>query len=235
MPNKGTCIISLGGSIIVPDDIDWQYLRELKRVIEEEIAHGWRFLIIAGGGKTARKYISAAERIDSSVTDSDKDWIGIHATRLNAHFLRTIFREIAHPVINTNPHDLESFHNGSSYSIFIAAGWKPGCSTDFDAVLLAKYLDIPRLVNFSNIDYVYDKDPQKFPDARRMTHISWRDFRKIVGDVWEPGLNAPFDPVASRLAQQIHLEVAVINGKNLDNFQRYLHQKTFEGTIIRGE
>lgn len=234
MPNKNTCVISLGGSLIVPDNIDWEYLKQFKTVIEDEVRNGWNFLIITGGGKTARKYIAAASEIDASVTSDDKDWIGIHATRLNAHFMRTIFRDIAHPVINTNPHDLEAFHD-SHHPILIAAGWRPGCSTDFDAVLLAKYLGIPKLVNFSNIDYVYRKDPREFPDAEKIPNISWKDFRKIVGDSWEPGLNAPFDPVASKLAQQICLEVAIVNGKKLDNFQKYLRGEEFEGTIIYGE
>ena len=62
---------------------------------------------------------------------------------MNAHFIRTIFRENAHPRINKNPHDLEDFYDFKE-NILVAAGWRPGFSTDFDAVILAKYLGIKK-------------------------------------------------------------------------------------------
>lgn len=208
------------------------YLREFKKVIEEEIQKGWKFVIITGGGRTARKYISAAEHANSAVTDEDKDWLGIHATRMNGHLLRTVFRDVAHPRINTNPHDLEDFYNFKE-SVLIASGWRPGFSTDYDATVLAKYLDIPTVVNFSNIDYAYTADPKLDPNAEKIERTSWADFRKIVGDEWKPGLNAPFDPIASKLAQEAGLEVVILNGKNLTNFQSYLEGGEYIGTTIR--
>jgi len=162
---KKTVIISLGGSLIVPEEIDWKFLKKFKALIEDQIKNGYKFILITGGGKTARKYIDVATRVDK-ITNDDKDWIGIHATRMNAHFIRTIFRDLAHPKINTNPHDLEDFYNFKE-DILVAAGWRPGFSTDFDAVLLAKYLNIKTVINLSNIDYVCDKDPRKFPDCKK--------------------------------------------------------------------
>lgn len=229
--NKKTIIISLGGSLIVPEEIDWKFVKKFKALIEEQIKKGYKFILITGGGKTARKYIEAAAKIDD-ITNDDKDWIGIHATRMNAHFIRTIFREHAHPRINKNPHDLEDFYNFKE-DILVAAGWRPGFSTDFDAVLLAKYLGVKTLINLSNIDFVCDKDPKKFPDAKIIEEISWADFRKMVGDIWDPGMNAPFDPIASKEAQEIGLEVAIMNGQNLPNLKKYLEGKKAKGTIIR--
>jgi len=229
--DKKTIIISLGGSLIVPEEIDWSFVKEFKACIEEQITKGFKFILITGGGKTARKYIEAAAKVDD-INNEDKDWIGIHATRMNAHFIRTIFREHAHPRINKNPHDLEDFYNFKE-DILVAAGWRPGFSTDFDAVLLAKYLDIDTIINLSNIDHVCDKDPKKFPDARKIEEISWADFRKMVGDKWDPGMNAPFDPIASKEAESIGLEVAILNGRNLENLERYLDGGKAEGTIIK--
>ncbi len=227
------CIISLGGSLIVPQEIDFLYLKELREALEKEIKNGWKFVIITGGGRTARKYIEAAHEANADVTNEDKDWLGIHATRMNAHLIRTVFRDVAHPRINTNPHDLEDFYNFKE-SVLVAAGWRPGFSTDYDAVVLAKYLDIEKIVNFSNIDYVYTEDPKKNPNAIKIEQSNWTDFRKIVGDEWSPGLNAPFDPIASKLAQEAGLEVAILNGKNLKNFQEYLEGREYVGTRIFG-
>lgn len=229
--DKKTVIISLGGSLIVPEEIDWEFVKKFKALIEKQIEKGFKFILITGGGKTARKYIEAAAKVDD-INDEDKDWIGIHATRMNAHFIRTIFRKHAHPRINKNPHDLEDFYNFKE-NILVAAGWRPGFSTDFDAVLLAKYLDIRTIINLSNIDYVCDKDPKKFPDAQKIEEISWADFRKMVGDKWDPGMNAPFDPIASKEAESIGLEVAIMNGRNLENLEKYLAGEKAEGTIIK--
>lgn len=231
MRSKKTVIISLGGSLIVPGEIDWKFVKNFKKVIEKCLKKNYQFIIITGGGKTARKYIEAANRIDGANAE-DKDWIGIHATRMNAHFIRTIFRKYAHPVINKNPYDIEDFSK-SRAAILVAAGWKPGFSTDYDAAVLAKHLDVKKIINLSNIDYVCNKDPKKFKDAKKLPEISWEDFRKLVGDKWDPGMNVPFDPMASALASTEKMEVAVINGRDLKNFENYLDGKKFKGTIIR--
>lgn len=230
---KKTIVISLGGSLIVPDEIDSQFVKNFKKLITDYIKNGYKFILITGGGKTARKYIDASVEVgNSSVTDDDKDWLGIHATRMNAHFLRTVFRKYAHSRINTNPHDLEDFYNFKE-SVLVAAGWRPGFSTDYDAVVLAKYMDIKKIINLSNIDYVYTKDPKKFPDAKKIEKTNWKEFRKIVGNKWTPGLNAPFDPIASKIAQEEGIEVAIMNGRDIINLKNYIEGKKFKGTVIK--
>ena len=220
--------ISLGGSLIVPEEIDSTWIKEFKSCIEKYIKKGYRFILISGGGKTARKYQNAAREI-AGLTGDDLDWLGIHATRINAHLIRTIFRKLAHPEVIKNPHDKIKFKE----KILVAAGWKPGFSTDFDAVLLAEKFNVKKIINLSNIDYVYDKDPKKHSDAKIIKDISWKDFRKIVGNKWDPGLNAPFDPIASKRAQELGIEVAIMNGKNINNIEDYLDNKKFIGTIIK--
>ena len=223
-----TIIISVGGSLIVPEEIDVSWLKNFKEVILDFTSKGYRFVIITGGGKTARKYQNAAKDVTSLVND-DLDWIGIHCTRLNAHLIRTIFRNQAHPKVINDPNEKVNFKE----KILVAAGWKPGFSTDYDAVLLAKNLGVKKIMNLTNIDYVYDQDPRKFKKAKIIKNISWKDFRKIVGNKWAPGLNAPFDPIAARESEKLKLEVAVINGKNLKNIVDYINKKEFIGTLIK--
>lgn len=215
----------------MPKHVDWKFLKKFRELILKQIKKGKKFIIITGGGYAAREYQNNACKV-TELTKDDRDWLGIHATRMNAHLVRTIFRSNAHPVINTNPHALEDFYNFTG-SIMVAAGWRPGFSTDFDAVTLGKYFQAKQVVNLSNIDFVYDKDPKKFKNAKKIKEISWTDFRKIVGDKWDPGMNAPFDPVASKIAQEAQMEVVIMNGKKLKNLEDYLGGKKFTGTVIK--
>jgi uridylate kinase len=116
--------------------------------------------------------------------------------------------------------------------LVVAAGWRPGWSTDYCAVMLCDDYDARMIVNMSNIDTVFDKDPREFPDAKPLTKIEWSEFQPIVGDQWKPGMNAPFDPIASKRASEMGVTVVVLNGRNLDNLQNYFAGKSFTGTVI---
>jgi len=222
-----TIVLSLGGSLIVPDKIDIDFLKNFKKIVENYIKKDYRFVVYCGGGSIARKYQEAASRA-VKLNNEDLDWLGIHATRLNAHLLKTLFKNYAEEMIIKDPTKKIKFDK----KILIAAGWKPGWSTDYDAVLLAKNLGISTIINMSNIDYVYDKDPKKFRDAKKTEKISWNGYRKISGSKWKAGLNLPFDPVAAKEAQKSKIKVIVI-GKNLNNFENLLNNKKFNGTIIK--
>lgn len=222
-------VISVGGSLIVPDEIDTTFLSSFKQFIIKRIEKGDRFILIAGGGKTARKYQQAAARV-SGIDNEEKDWLGIHSTRLNAHLLRTIFKLWANPKIISN---LEEDDVNFKEKILVGAGWKPGWSTDYDAVELAIKYNAESIINLSNIDHVYSEDPKLNPKAKKFENISWKDFRKIVGDVWDPGMSAPFDPIASKEAEKAKLKVAIMNGKDFDNINDFLDGKKFKGTLIK--
>lgn len=227
---KERIVISLGGSLLVPEAIDEEFMKRFKKFILLFVRKGYRFILVTGGGQTARRYIAAAETV-MKMNNEDRDWLGIHATRLNAHLVRTIFRDQAHPRINTNPHDLEDFYSAPE-PILVAAGWRPGFSTDFDSVILGKYLGVKRLINLSNIERVYDKDPHLHSDAKPFDRLTWKEFRKIVGNTWNPGMNVPFDPIASALAETEGMEVAILNGGDLENVGQYITGKKFIGTLI---
>lgn len=223
-------VVSVGGSLIVPDEINIDFLAKLRALVLAKIAQGYSFSIIAGGGSTARHYQEAVRRVRGDISDSDLDWLGIHATRLNGHLLRTLFSEEAFPTMVTNPDEVLDVPRGTP--VIVAAGYRPGGSTDLRAVQIAKNLGAKKLVNLSNIDYVYDADPRTNPDAKKFERMSWAEFRKIIPDHWDPGLNAPFDPVAAKEAEALGLEVAVINGADLDRFDAYLSGAPFVGTVI---
>lgn len=227
MTQEKTIIISVGGSLLVPNEIDTVFLAQFKTLILDYISRGFRFVLIAGGGKVARKYQSAANEI-TPLSKDDTDWLGIHSTRLNAQLLRSIFVTEANPRIITNPHEDIDWKE----SILVGAGWRPGWSTDYVSVLIAKNLSISKLINLSNIDYVYTSDPRTNKDAQKVEKIEWKDFRKLIPETWDPGLSSPFDPIAAKECEKIDMEVAILNGNNLEYIRDYLDGKSFVGTTI---
>lgn len=230
MSHTETVVISVGGSLIVPDAIDTHFLSSLRDFIETQTtSNGRRFILIAGGGKTARRYADAAKEV-APLENEDLDWLGIHATRLNAHLVRTVFRDLAHPVIITNPDEVLDIP--ATAKLIIAAGYRPGSSTDLRAVQIAERVGATRVINLSNIDYVYTADPRTDDSATRLEDVSWADFRNLIPSEWDPGLNSPFDPVAAKEAELKHIEVAAINGAKLLSLQNYLEGKPFTGTRI---
>ncbi len=224
-----TLVVSVGGSLVAPPEgIDHEFLKDLKKLVLRHIKKGWRFVIVVGGGDTARSYQGAARKV-GKLTRDDLDWLGIHSTRLNGHLLRTMFRDVAFPAMVKDPtRDLKKWKE----PVLIAAGWKPGWSTDYVATRLAKRLGSAVVLNLSNIDYVYDQDPKKYKSAKPICNISWKDFREMVGDEWDPGMNVPFDPVASRLAQRSKINVVIMNGKNIENLDGLLKGGNFVGTVV---
>ena len=116
--------------------------------------------------------------------------------------------------------------------VVIAAGWKPGWSTDYDAVLLCKEHKIRTLFNLSNVDSVFDKNPHEFKDAKPITRLSWSEYRQLISNEWSPGLHAPFDPIASELAQKIGLRTVILNGNNFENLENCFNGLDFTGTVI---
>jgi len=224
-----TTVVSVGGSLIVPDAISTDFLLAFRATILKLVAQGYTFSIISGGGKTARRYQAAAEAVRGDLDSEDVDWLGIHATRLNAHLLRALFKEEAQARISKNP---ERTTRGK-HAITIGAGWRPGFSTDYCAVMAGKRLGAKRIVNLSDIDYVCDSDPDENPHAKKLPRLSWDAYRAMVPADWSPGLSAPFDPIAAKAAQELHMEVAIINGSKLGELENYLTGKDFIGSIIR--
>ncbi len=224
--------MSVGGSLIVPNEIDTEFLSELKNFIENEIRGGnKKFIIIAGGGKTARRYQEAAAEV-SALDKEDVDWIGIHATRLNGHLLRTVLKQTAHPVMLTNPDEI--LDTPKEARVVVASGYRPGASTDLRAIQIADKVGAKKVVNLSNTDFVYTADPKTNPDAMPIEDTTWAEFRKLIPENWDPGLSSPFDPVAAKEAEAKGIEVACINGQKLLELKKYLKGEEFIGTRIHG-
>lgn len=225
---KNWTIISLGGAIIVPDQIDVQFLKKFCRFIIAETKRGHNFVIVCGGGKTNRIY-NAASRELGKPKNVDLDWVGIRTISLNAELVRIGFGATAYPKVVFSPKEMA---RTPRESILVAGADLPGRSSDYDAVEWAKRFGATSILNLSNITHVYTGDPRKDAKAKPLTDMAWRDFQKIVGTKWSARLSSPFDPIATKKASKLGLTVGVLHGHNLKNIKQAILGKTFVGTVL---
>lgn len=221
-----TIIISLGGSLVVPDNIDVRFLKEFRKIIIKHLKKK-KFFLIVGGGKICRNYQNALREL-TNLPEKDIDWMGIYATKFNAELVKYVFSKYTHPDVITNP----TLRIKIKKPIAVACGWKPGCSTDFDAALIAENFKAKVILNLTDVDYVYDKDPNKYKNAKPIKQISWKALKKIIGTKWVPGKNVVFDPIAAKKCEKLGVKVVILNGRKLKNLDNFLKGKKFKGTVV---
>ena len=227
-------VLSVGGSIVAPDTPDVafivKFVASMKKYLDQDKSR--KLILVIGGGGVARSYINAYKGVmsqfSSTISSDTADMVGIMATRLNAELIRATFADLCPSPVVYNPTTVENFEG----SVLVAAGWKPGFSTDTDAVILAERFGANMVVNLSNITKVYTSDPKEDPTATPIDSISWDDFIKMVGTEWSPGKNLPFDPIASQKAREAKIKVVCANGRDIQNIENILMSKDFVGTVI---
>ena len=224
-----TFVLSVGGSTIVPGGVpNVAFLKQFRQLILRRTKLGDRFVIVCGGGGTCRIYNNGLRRVTKQTAD-ELDWLGIYTTQLNAQLVRLIFGKEAHPTIAA---DSQAFDPALwKKSILVAGGHKPGGSSDTNMIKLAKRFGAKLAINISNVDYLYTKDPRKFKNAQKIFEITWKDYRKMMGGKWIPGMNTPFDSTASKLADQANIDVLLI-GSDTKNLSDVLSERAFRGTVI---
>ena len=232
-----TTVLSLGGSIVAPEGPDAAFLAAFRALVDRHLAAepSRRLILVVGGGGPARLWQKALREASAEgsrpASPESQDWVGIMATRLNAQLVKALFDDLAPQEVVIDPSAVELFMG----RILVAAGWKPGFSTDYDAVVLAEKFGADTVVNLSNIAKVYTDDPRTNPAAKPIDSISWKDFRALVGEEWSPGKNLPFDPIASRRAAELGLRVVCAAGRALPNLEALLESRPFVGSIIGPE
>lgn len=219
-----TIVISLGGSIINPGKINIKFLKKFKELI---LKRKEKFIIVCGGGKPVREYQQSAEEL--GIDRKGKDWIGIAGTMFNAELVKELFGKKAHKKVLQKPKKIKF------EKVLISGGLKPGNSTDYGAVLWAKKYKSKKVFNLSNIDMVYDSDPKLNKNAKAIKKMTWKEYKEKIADKWTPGLNTPFDPIASNLAEKYKITVFVLNGIKLDRLEKAFNEKEFIGTIIQNK
>jgi uridylate kinase len=220
-----TIVISIGGSVILASETDSMFLKNLT-VLFKKISKEYQLYITVGGGKIARQYIQLGRelRFDEDVLDL----IGIDITRVNARIITTLIgisnKEIPH---KTNEAlDL-------NFPIVVMGGTDPKHSTDLVAAELAEKTHAIRFVNATNVDGIYDKDPNKYHDAKQLKEVAIDKLINQYGTTWGiAGKNIFMDEPALEIIKRAKIPTYIVNGKRLDQFEKALLGQPFFGTTI---
>ncbi|MAG50122.1 UMP kinase [archaeon] len=221
-------VISLGGSIIVPDKVDYDFLNSFKKVISKYTKKN-KFVIVTGGGSTCRKYLKALEKKKFHV--KIYSLIGIATTKLNARVVAGFFKK-THEIPDTLK-DVKKVLKKNNIAICGALGYKPDMTTDGNAAEVAKYLKADLFVNLTNVKGLYNKDPSKYKNAKLIKKISYQDFYDIARKIkFKAGQHFVLDKVSAKIIKDSKIKTVILNGRNLKNFENCLKGKSFVGTTI---
>ncbi len=212
-------VISLGGSVLSPENAS--YIPEVANLIIR-VSQEHDLYIVVGGGKTARHYITAARVF---CTDEQYlDTIGIAATRLNALLINAFFKK---PI----PETIEAA--AAMQPPVIMGGTVPGHSTDAVAAMLARRMRADRLVIATDVDGIYERDPKRYPGAKKLDSIHIRELRAMAGDTWKKaGMNAVIDGIACRIIDEEKISTCVVNGKDVKMLENAIYGEEFNGTVV---
>jgi len=226
---KKTVVISLGGSLIVPDSIDINFLKNFRKIINKH-KKKYRFVIVTGGGSIARKYIKALKQAGKS--EVLQSLSGISATRMNARFLTYLFGKDANEGI---PHDMKQVSNllKKNNPVFCGAlRYAKNETSDATSAKLARFFKC-EFINLTLVPGLYTKNPLKYK-ARFIPKISWKDFYDKAKKIeFEPGQHFVLDQKAAEIIKKYRIKTYIL-GKNLKNLDNLLAGKKFKGTVIYG-
>lgn len=218
-------VISVGGSVIVPDRPDYNFLMKFKKSVKR-LSKKHKIVLVCGGGRVARDYIFVLEK--QGATEYVRDLVGIECTRLNARLVSSFFGFTNKEI----PDTLERVSDMlSKYRVVVCGGLGAGRTSDGTAASIADYIGADLFVNMTNVNGLYDKDPKEYKDAKFIKKISYRDFSYIMSRVKEkPGQHFILDSYATAIISSQKIKTIIVRG--IENLGGAIEGKKFIGTVI---
>jgi uridylate kinase len=170
---KKRIVIKLSGKIFAMDNVkvlkDYaEFLVRISKICQP--------IVIAGGGNIARHYISHAR--SSGADESTLDELGIEISRLNAKLLIYALKTKAYSHPPTTLQEVR--HAVDDGLIVVAGGLHPGQSTNGTAALIAEKIHAEQFLNATDVDGVYDMDPNKFKKAKKFKRIDLKNLKNML-------------------------------------------------------
>lgn len=221
-------MVSLGGSVIVPDDMDDVFLRQFSEMIEG-LCERYQIYLVCGGGKIARYYISVGRSL--GLSEFQLDELGIMATRLNASLVTQALRERSVDKVPTEV--LEAHRLERKGKVVVMGGTVPGHTTDAVSAMLAMEVRAARIINGTSVDAAYTADPRKDPQAERLSKISHQQLFELVNvGLHGAGPSNVFDRLGAQIARDNCIDIYIVNGRNLEEVRAAIEGRPIKGTVV---
>lgn len=225
---KKVIVLSLGGSLIIPDNINVKYLRDFKKIILKN-RDKYKFIVVCGGGSIARKYISALR--NTGMNEDFQSYAGISATRTNARFMGYFFNQDQERGIPSKTSEVKEYIKKYDIIFCGALEYHPHQTSDSTSAEIAEVFKCD-FINLTDVLGLYDKNPKKFKNARFIPKISWKDFNKMASKIkFKPGQHFVLDQKAARIIMKNKI-ITYILGKDMKQLDNLLNGKKFIGTKI---
>ncbi len=219
-------VFALGGSVVVPDRVDEKYIKQFAK-FALNLAERHILAIVVGGGKTARRAIALARREGKNEVECDYE--GIRASRYNA----SILSQAMGIEPNIPERLIDAYKILKTEGIVLMGGTEPGHSTDAVAALLAELIGADLIIKATDVDGIYDKDPQKHKDAKMLRELPIDELEGIVSGLSQAaGKYELFDMLAVKILRRSGIKCIVLNGRDLENMKKAIERKKFRGTVI---
>ncbi len=229
---KKVIVLSLGGSLIIPDNIDINFLKKFRQTLLKNTKK-YKFVVVCGGGSTARKYIKGLEKENINKKKFFQGLLGISATRLNARFMTYFFGEDANQGI---PHDMKEVRNLlRRYNVVFcgALRYAENETSDGTSAKLANFFGA-EFINITDVKGLFTKNPKKHKNAKFIPEISWKEFDKMANrEKFKPGQHFVLDQKASKIIKKYRIPTYII-GKDAKQIENIIKGKKFIGTKIGG-
>lgn len=220
-----TIVLSIGGSVVLSENANHSFFQQLIELLKK-LSKQYKIYIVVGGGKTARTYIKVGRELDLS--EEQLDELGIAITRVNATLLTNIIK-ISNKKIPVTTAEAKNI----GAPIVIMGGTTPGHSTDMVGAELAEKVHADRFIIATNVDGIYNKDPNKHADATQLKEVTIDELLKTYGAEWtSAGSNVVVDGPALQIIKRANISVLVVNGKRLDQLEKAMANRSFDGTVI---
>ncbi len=227
---KKTIVISLGGSLIVPKKVDYEFLDEFRYVLLKNKAN-YKFIIVCGGGSISRIYMKGLENENIRKKEELQGYLGVSVTRLNARLLTYFFGKDANQGV---PHDMKDIENLLKKNDFVFCGalrYGRRETSDSTAAKIANHFHAD-FINLTDVHGLHDKDPKKHRSAKFIHEISHKDFLKMANKLkYKPGQHFVLDQKAAKIIKKYNIKTYIL-GHYVGNLDNLLNNRHFVGTII---
>ncbi len=219
--------MSIGGSILIPENDDAKYIKALADFLAE-MSNKVELMVVCGGGKVSRYYSDTGRELGGTTYQLDE--MGIAVSRINAQLLNIALGDASNGKVYLTAE--ECADNAKIGKVSVMGGTEPGHTTDAVAAMIAKAINADRIVNASNVDAVYTDDPRKNPDAKRLTKMSIKELKDIVYDEHDACKSSVFDPLGVKIAMENKIDILMVSGRDLEELRNAILGKEIKGTYV---